>query len=99
MMIGGVFGHVPTQLSHLQLILEITLETAEQHLTLTRLESINEGWYGSNVVVHGVVYEFLVDKILVGDFLDVVVDKIFRVVGVQPSLTFIGFLVVEAQIY
>lgn len=60
-----MFGHVPTQLSDLDLTLQLSLEACKQNLPLPWLETITEAWNRSGAIRDRELDELLVDEILV----------------------------------
>jgi len=69
MMIGRVLCDVPTQLSDLDLTLELALEAGKQNLPLPWLETVAEARDGSGAISDRELDELLVDEILVSESL------------------------------
>lgn len=61
-------------MTHLDLLDEVLLERGKDDLSLTGLETICHGGNGTDVVGHREQDQFLVDKVLDRDLVDVVVQ-------------------------
>lgn len=92
-----MLGDVPTQLSDLDLTLELALEASKQNLSLTWLETITEAWDGSGAICDRELDELLVYEILVPQGLLRMVHIVVDGVGSEPFLSAISHLLVECK--
>jgi hypothetical protein len=67
MMIGRVFSDVTGQLRHLDFLHKVTLETSEQNLSLTRLQSINHRSNATMIVCVAEMNVLFVDEVCILD--------------------------------
>jgi hypothetical protein len=58
----------------LDLSFQIALETPEQNLALRRLQAIHRGRNGPDVVGHREQDEFTINEVIIGDFINAMVD-------------------------
>lgn len=75
-----MFCDIASQLCHLDLLHEISLEAPKKNFTLSWFESINDRSDAPMVVGVAEMYVLLVDEIVVLDFLRVIDYDVFRVV-------------------
>ena len=92
-----MLGHVPTQLSDLDLTLQLALEARKQDLPLSWLETVTEAWNGSGAISDRELDELLVHEILVPEGLLRMVHIVVDGVGGEPFLSAISHLLVECK--
>lgn len=74
-MVSWPLNQIGSGRAHLDLLLQLALEAAEQDLALTGLEAVDDRRNGADVVGHREEDELLVDKVGDGDLRDVVVEE------------------------
>mmetsp|Transcript_40081 Transcript_40081/g.111411 ORF Transcript_40081/g.111411 Transcript_40081/m.111411 type:complete len:211 (-) Transcript_40081:955-1587(-) len=63
MVVRGLLRDVPHELSNLDVVLELLLEGAEEHLALRRLEAVDHRGHRTQDVVLGKLHQLLVDEV------------------------------------
>jgi hypothetical protein len=79
--VGQTGGFVPRQsdgLTHLDLILQLALEATEEDFALARFQTINHRRNGTNVVSHREENEFAINKVIIGYFIQSMINKCAR---------------------
>mmetsp|Transcript_73240 Transcript_73240/g.212108 ORF Transcript_73240/g.212108 Transcript_73240/m.212108 type:complete len:253 (+) Transcript_73240:2152-2910(+) len=97
-MICGVLGDVADELGDLDVVLQLLLEGAVQHLALRGLEAVHDRRHGAGRVVLGELNELLVHEVVICQVVLGVVDVHTVLVGVDPVLAVVSPLFVEGEI-
>mmetsp|Transcript_3484 Transcript_3484/g.8354 ORF Transcript_3484/g.8354 Transcript_3484/m.8354 type:complete len:832 (-) Transcript_3484:586-3081(-) len=96
--VGAVFGNIPSKLCHLHVAPQIALECGIDDLPLSRLEAIHETRDGTHDVVAGETNELLIHEVRVRHGVSGVIHCIAVLVAVDPLLPVICSLLVEGQV-
>lgn len=89
---------IARELGYLDLTGQFPLEATEKDLSLARFEAITDAWNRPGTISNREQYEFLVDKVSVGQLrLRVIYIQIFPV-GPEPLLAIISSLFVECHV-
>ncbi len=96
--VGGLTHNATDQLVDLHFRVALALEHDVNDLSLTRLETIDDGRNGTNVVGHREEDELFVDEVGIGNLVDVVVKVGAWTELAKPLLTVISLLLVEGKI-
>lgn len=98
MMIGGILSHIPSQLSHLNLTLEVPFETRIKYFPLRRFEPVHHRGYRTEIISHAVVDEFQIDEIGYCETPLVVVCCEFRIEPHNPLFPEMGEFLIECHV-
>ena len=90
-----VLRHVGCQLRHAHLFLKVALDASEKRLALRHFEAVDRRWDGAQDVVVRKVLQVEVDELLVAHLGGAVVERLRRVVRLEPQLALVGALLVE----
>jgi hypothetical protein len=93
-----VLGDVTTQLSNLDLLLQLALEAAKEDFALTRLEAVDNRGNRASAIGQREEDQLVVNEVGHRDLLDAVVEEGAGDVGAEPFLSVFGALLVEGHV-